>query len=1489
MRPIQNAIYVGMNQIRGNFIVKVEDLTGFKLQYSSIRPTIFGSFDIRNLRLVKEKDQFLSIPRARINFSFWDIIRGKTTAIYSIQLDRAAIVLDLEKDKALIDTILSLVDNKNKNDASQSFDQIAEFFSGNPDFRIRDFLISITDGDTNYYINYLNIDLTSDGSEIFIAGKFAAEVRKENLFNRTYSAKTNVDINGAFSVNLEEGRSEIDLSTITGSEIEELKTNVSFFKSIANMFSGKNKDSSGIDESAKTVFEVQPLKFGLAFSDRTINLSLLSDSTQYNGFFNYNMDSRDLFASLNCTRFNPANLVAFYNMNKDINRLFSMTVNGSATYQTESSGSMQYNINFNGLNLANKADYFVLRTHGNEKLFVFDELKLYSSSVDGSNALFHGRMEMAGRVGFSPLTTQGKITFDKFNLATNNNFNGVFNVSTQQKEIRITGEKVAMGHAVFDDMNIYLQPSEKDLSVSLTTYCDKTGTIEIFANYNFKPKQMEVSLILSALSIASIPEMASPFVKNISIPDFVYPFMGNSQINTEIFFTTDFNQYVYNAPHIAFNAGDISGILSVSGTDKKFILSDSAILRDGKEMIISSNVNYANPMDLSFTFNANYKELSWNIEGQILDRNTLTARDQNGLHAYGSITDAGAVSGYLEGIDFPIPVNDKTVYLNFYGSLRYTSKNLWFFNLAHLKAHDYTTEAGKNILSVSGSADQDGASFRDIMLNDNIGFLTGGINFAWDPDFSYVQFLFSMTDGRATGENYSLEGVFRKNELRSKAVFSNTRIDRYVKDNGRMVLSADADILWDSVNSFMTRFNITSFSARHNNNPVEASAALLLTDREININNLKVDYSGIKTNVSRLILNIEEGKSYASANISGFAAGKRLEGNIEIDGHFKSLDSWANIKQAAGSVNGSILAKNIKYGTKESEPVTFEFSGDSGAFNVLASVLKQEGKQNMLQAELDNKGNFFASLSAPLPIRSTVAGIYKEGLLDAHCNDFYMDLSALWELLPSNPGFSITGGYITGKINIKGPLANPEFYGQARGTSLRMQVPEYISQEIKPVPFNAVLEGNELSFETVQMAVGSGRGTVDGWLRFENWSPKNVGLNIKIPRNTPIPYAFNVTGFNAKGDASGSLTYLLENNAMEITGELYANNTELGISMDDNTARAENDGALYKIIPAVINLTVTTGPTVEFIWPYVNMPILRANPELGTVVTIFADSQSGQYSLNSDVVIKSGELYYFDRNFYIRRGSLVFRESDQQFNPRISARAEIRDRTDSGPVTISMVIDNEPLLSFVPRFEASPSLTQLEIYSLLGHNVYAFGSGEDTETAQRFLINSGTEILTQSLVNSDFFNQFIAVRQFERTVRNVLNLDMFSVRTRFLQNAVATNVNTFVQNQNQAPNPNQNQNQNQNPVDRNTRVGNYFDNTTVSVGKYVGQDMFIQGVLSMRYDENQENITGLKFEPDIGIELQSPLFSIRWDFFPYSPENWYVNDNSITLIWSKTF
>jgi hypothetical protein len=486
-------------------------------------------------------------------------------------------------------------------------------------------------------------------------------------------------------------------------------------------------------------------------------------------------------------------------------------------------------------------------------------------------------------------------------------------------------------------------------------------------------------------------------------------------------------------------------------------------------------------------------------------------------------------------------------------------------------------------------------------------------------------------------------------------------------------------------------------------------------------------------------------------------------------------------------------------------------------------------------------------------------------------------MASLWAITgDADDNFNIAGGYITGKMNLRGPVWNPEFYGSGTGTSFCIQVPGYVSEDIKPVPFHITAEGYEMSFGPAVTSVGSGGGNVSGWLRFEYWAPKNIGVNINIPRRTPVPYSINIAGFLANGDASGKLALVIDSNdkIMEVKGDLYMDNTEMGVNMEQITSirngSVENDTNAK--LSSVVDISITTGPAVEFLWPNKFRPMLRVNPEMGTVFLVKSDSEAGQYSLVSDINIRRGEIYYMDRNFHIRQGSLVFKESETQFNPRLSVRAEIRERSDSGPVTISMIVDNEPLLDFAPRFESSPSLTQLEINAILGHNLANAQGYEGIGRSQRFFLTSSSELMSQIVSGSDIMTQMIFMRRFERTLRNFLNLDMLSIRTKFFQNAVISGTSGF----GQLPNSS-------------NRLGNYFDNTTVFIGKYIGNDMFAQGTLTLKYDENNQSFGGIKIEPDIGIELQSPFFGIRWSFFPNHPENWWVSDHSITLTWRKTY
>jgi hypothetical protein len=90
-------------------------------------------------------------------------------------------------------------------------------------------------------------------------------------------------------------------------------------------------------------------------------------------------------------------------------------------------------------------------------------------------------------------------------------------------------------------------------------------------------------------------------------------------------------------------------------------------------------------------------------------------------------------------------------------------------------------------------------------------------------------------------------------------------------------------------------------------------------------------------------------------------------------------------------------------------------------------------------------------------------------------------------------------------------------------------------------------------------------------------------------------------------------------------------------------------------------------------------------------------------------------------------------------------------------------------------------------------------------------------------------------------------------------------------------------------TERQGQAGNYFDNTTVFIGKYIGSNVFVQSLFSFRYDENKQTWGGIKLEPDLGLEMQSPLFNIGVNLVPRHPESWFIEDISFSLTWRKSF
>jgi hypothetical protein len=1463
-KPVHSVLNLAISNIRANLIEKLETFTGMEIRYSSIRPSFFNSFDIRNLRFIKDETEILTVSRARFYFSLRELLSAKKLVIHKIQIDRPVLRLDLVKNKGIIEHLKSLSDSSAD---SEVLKQITAFMPDKADYKIRHCNISVSKGDTTVQFVNMNTNLKTNENIINLDSFSGVEIQLAGFFGRTIVINTGIGINGEYITDTQEIRGSFSISSLACSEKNLQKSSESFFKLAS--FSGSDTN---------LLFKMNPVGMDFSFKNKIAYLSASGEKQPLGYFVRYNAETKSILSQIDFNNFLAGSLISFSDYLKNVSFFLNTAISGNVLLKYENN-QLDYSVNIRSGNLTRSrrespfiSDAFLVNILGNRDYIVINDFCLNTSASTAKNGLFEGIINYKGGIGITPLKPSGTLSVEHLSFTGKERLNGVFNIASRGKDIEITSDKFSMDSFSLKKFNTYLNLSDRDINVEVSAVCENNGAIYLDAVMNKDPGRIEASLAVDSFSIYNLAEVFRPFSGFVNIPENISPLQGIF-IDADIFFSSDFKNIAYNVPRITITRGKtVAGEISISGTNKQFLLNNGVFYLGKNELTLSAEAVFPSKKNLDFNVSANYLDVSWNITGHILDKNTLIISDPNGLHVYGSISNTGALSGYIEGVNFPIPTNKNPIYMNFYSALRYYSADFWSLEVSRFGFQGLHTKNGDVNLNVSGIADQDGASFKNISYNDNKGVLAGNADFKWAHDFSYLQFFVNVADGSKNGELYKIEGMLKDNHLNVNGSVADMRIDRFIQGNGKMLANADAQLSWNSIDSFNAHVNLSSLSARQQEKNIQASGEMFFTDDELELRGFSFNYNDIKAVFPVFNISPAEGLAKINAKISGSNNKKTIEGIIDIDAGFNKIDSWINMGNITNSFKGTLKINNIKYGDLSQDSIAFHITGDKNAISVSGGI------RDMLRLETDSTGNFYLSLSAPFPVRGSFAGIFNKGYFDAYTSDFYIDMASLWTLAGnSDDGFNLAGGYITGKMNLRGPVWNPEFYGSGTGTSFSIQVPEYISENIRPVPFHVTAEGYEMSFGPVVASVGRGGGNVSGWLRFEYWVPRNIGLNINVPRKTPVPYNINIAGFLANGEASGKLAFALNSNdkLMEVKGDLFMDNTEMGVNMEQITLMKngafedKNGNAKFN---TVVDINITTGPTVEFLWPNKISPMLRVNPEMGTVFLVKADSQAGQYSLVSDINVRRGEINYMDRNFHIRKGSLVFRESETQFNPRLSVRAEIRERSDSGPVTISMIIDNEPLLNFSPRFESTPSLTQLEINAILGHNLANVRGYEGIDQSQRFFLTSSTELMSQIVSGSDIMTQMIFMRQFERTLRNFLNLDMLSIRTKFLQNAVITGTSGF----GQLP-------------DSTNRIGNYFDNTSVFIGKYIGNDMFFQGTLTLNYDENYRSFGGIKFEPDIGIELQSPLFGIRWSFFPNHPENWWVNDHSITLTWRKTF
>jgi len=305
-------------------------------------------------------------------------------------------------------------------------------------------------------------------------------------------------------------------------------------------------------------------------------------------------------------------------------------------------------------------------------------------------------------------------------------------------------------------------------------------------------------------------------------------------------------------------------------------------------------------------------------------------------------------------------------------------------------------------------------------------------------------------------------------------------------------------------------------------------------------------------------------------------------------------------------------------------------------------------------------------------------------------------------------------------------------------------------------------------------------------------------------------------------------------------------------------------GLPYWYEPAYLSTTtfnVKTAKGVRFFYPNTPNPFISATLTENQAFTFTYDHLTDEFEVDGTFSFRSGEIYYFQKNFFITEGSLVLHTDAltgrNAITPRINLRAKVTDFDSAGNrVDIFLVLRDSTLTALNPYFESIPAKEVNEIMEILGQSILPTGAyGEIGLYSVASLAAAATDVAERlGLV------ELSQTTQLTETIRISLGLDMFSIRSNIVQNILFDALPVTGVMGSLSP------------------IARYLHNTSVFMGKYIGTNFFLQALIHLSAMERSK--VGASFlSPDLSIDLE---LSLDWEN-PLATISFFTQPNELSF------
>lgn len=1429
----QRGIVARTHSIQRELLELIQEKTGFSLFYASMGANIFGNLEIHRLILSHGKEPFMvSVERVKIVFSLGALLTGKDWkgALRRVELYKPRLELQLKEI--------------GKKGTSPPTQEEGVPFSQNIQNLVRSFQ---------------NFSFRIVQGELLIRNDSEREIRLSS-----FSCSASFRSRDADQVHLQ-GNTVLQYKgpedNVTGGL---LRTELSYRLDVDPSLQAISGNlASTVTETA--YFTIQPFSVAFRYQPHEIEIKKIRDALPYDFSLFFFPEEQRVTLKVRTAHFNPFTLIKLSSRWPSVQQWIPSILDGelSANYWP-TRNDLSYEANLRGkVNLPYSL--------GPASLSVIGEGNLRSLYFNDLSLTFpQGFVQYKGRYEIPTARPEGTVTLTLYekNKTASPFVSTVISLSKEQEDFILWSEDLQIGntHLSALDGRLSFDGSTINGIVSTLLFKDiesyenvQVGKITLEGSYTFSNNFLQ-----SQISLRDVPVETLQSIVHTFIPSFPEKLPGPPMTcTTDIYVLADHANITFTSPRIMLTTGGTNPLFllfSMAGTNRELSIQDGRLFWTGGQLGFSGNFLYEDRQSLLFSTSFHYVDLLYTIDGEVLDGRFLTLRGNYGLLATLALDPSGVIQGHCSVDQLPLPLDfiDSKVSIGDYprfsgeASFSYVSPEQWNVDITSFSfqnIHVFDIPAFSCYGSALVSPEKLRIGFQEIrQVNQPI--LDGELTVTGLFQKKMKGFL--ALSNAITGEQYQLEMVTPEaGGLEVRLNFKGALAGRFSPTVPVKSATGELRYVADDKGQFNFSWALPSVKVLLNDQEYTLSSLGSLDNQELLSEKTSIQYGQLQGILSNIVLDRQKGVLTFTGEITGPLLGKESNVFFENRSTFTSPSSWADFLTPEFYTTPLVSVFSLTKGTWDNQPVepfSLHYEQDR------QHMLIYGGPGEAISIRLDREGNLYGSLSKPLPLNALFEGTIQNQLMNIQIHSFVVDVPSLWKYLPFQTLLNFSQGILVGDLQLSGTIQDPQIEGTVTGENLRFTLTEWITDSCTVPQAHFVVENSLLRLEPVRGIFSTGETILSAAMQFERWIPQNFQLTIQTEREKAIPYRIALLGITAKGFAYGTLSLSFTEDLFTLTGNLWATNSTITYLPEE----VKPADLSFSGPHVTTNLIIYTDKNVAFLWPSQDFPILRAYSDAGSSLQILSNSQTGRFSLRGTIQLRTGEVYYLQRSFFLRRGKLVFNENEIKVDPTLSIQAELRDRTENGPVTITMVVDNTPLSRFIPRFESSPALSQSEILSILGQNVV------------------GTSLQgTLLTISSDVLTQFGIMRYFEQNVRSTLGLDMFSIRTQVLQNALVQ-VSGVTE---------------EGTLQKNRGIGNYFDNTTVYIGKYFGPDLFLQSLVSLKYDEQQANTFagGLSIESEVGLELRTPLFMIEWSITPKHQEHLFMSDQSLTITWKWSF